>query len=53
MHQQIAAETARARLTNAGAHRGTASDPIDATKARKTFRRGFDGGTGRLSIESP
>jgi len=55
MHQQIAADTARAKLTNAGAHATTARDPIDATKARMMlFSRGVDdGGTSRLSVESP
>jgi len=54
MHQQIAADTARAKLTNAGAHATTARDPIDATKARMMFSLGVDdGGTSRLSVESP
>lgn len=53
MHQQIAADTARAKLANGGTHTSTASDPIDATKARMMFRRGFDVGTGRGSVESP
>ena len=44
MHQQIAADTARAKLTNAGAHATTARDPIDATKARMMFSRGVDDG---------
>jgi hypothetical protein len=53
LHQEIAADTARAKLTNAGAHTMTARDPIDATTARTMFWRGFDGGTSRLSAESP
>jgi hypothetical protein len=53
MHQVIAADTARAKLTNAGAHRMTARDPIDAAKARTMFRSGVDGGTSRLSVERP
>jgi hypothetical protein len=53
MHQQIAADTARAKLTNGGTHTSTASDPIDTTKAKMMCRRGFDVGTTRLSVESP
>jgi hypothetical protein len=53
MHQEMAADTARARLTKAGAHTTTARDPIAATTARGTLPRGFDGDTSRLSVESP
>jgi hypothetical protein len=53
MHQEIAADTARPKLTNAGAQTMTARDPIDPRTARTTFQRGFDGGTSRLSVESP